>query len=79
MARRATRNAQQTIYRLYFRAFGTYVRGRLGYLILKGGCQILFGQIIYLTHGLGREIYFHVAWALENLFSCNMVNHSAVH
>ena len=35
-----------------------------------GGCQILFGQIIYFRHGLGREIYFHVAWALENLCSC---------
>ena len=41
-----------------------------------GGCQIFFGQIIYFRHGLGREIYFHVAWALENLFSGNMVNHS---
>ena len=30
------------------------------------GCQILFGQIIYFRHGLGREIYFHVAWAREN-------------
>ena len=27
-------------------------------------------QIIYFRHGLGREIYFHVAWARENLFSC---------
>ena len=35
-----------------------------------GGCQILFGQIIYFRHGLGREIYFNVAWARENLFSC---------
>ena len=35
-----------------------------------GGCQILFGQIIYFWFGLGREIHFHVAWARENLFSC---------
>ena len=35
-----------------------------------GGCQILFGQIIYFRHGLGQEIYFHVAWNQENLFSC---------
>ena len=34
-----------------------------------GGCQILFGQIIYFRHELGREIYFHVAWAQKNLFS----------
>ena len=73
MARRAMRNAQQTIYRLYFGAFGTQfynlpVKGRpfdsegLG----VGGCHILFGQIIYFRHGLGWKIYFHV----------NMVNHS---
>ena len=30
----------------------------------------MFGQIIYFRHGLGQEIYFHVAWARENLFSC---------
>ena len=39
----------------------------------------MFGQIIYFRHGLDREIYFHVAWARENLFSyINMgpVNHS---
>ena len=30
-----------------------------------GCCQILFGQIIYFRHGLGREIYF-LAWAREN-------------
>ena len=35
-----------------------------------GGCQILFVRIIYFRHELGREIYFHVAWARENLFSC---------
>ena len=45
------------------------VRGRLD-SEGGGGCQILFGQIIYFRNGLGREIYFHVAWARENLFSC---------
>ena len=45
------------------------VRGRL-FDSERGGCQILFGQIIYFQHGLGQEIYFHVAWARENLFSC---------
>ena len=34
-----------------------------------GGCQILCGQIIYFRHGLGREIYVHLAWARENVFS----------
>ena len=79
MARRATRNAQQAIYRLYFGAFGTQfynlpVRGPYDHLAGErgGGCQILFGRIIYFQYGLGRKIYFHVivAWAPENLFSC---------
>ena len=75
MARRATRNAQQTIYRLYFgpsernvivrrRPFDSESWGG------GAGCQILFGQIIYFRLGLGREIYFHAAWARENLFPC---------
>ena len=65
-------NAQQTIYRLYFGAFGTQsgnVRGGLFDSEGGGGCQILFGQIIYFWYGLGREIHFHVAWARGNLFS----------
>ena len=77
MARRATRNAQQTIYRFYFgplerndrrRPFDSEKGG--------GGCQILFEQIIYFRCGLGREISFHVAWAQENLyyFRVNMVS-----
>ena len=71
MARRATRNAQQTIYRLYFGAFGTrQCKGTTIWFWGGGGSQILFGQIIYFRNGLGREIYFHVAWAQENLFSC---------
>ena len=39
MARRATRNAQQTIYRLYFGAFGTQCKGAGGdySFDLKGG------------------------------------------
>ena len=45
--------------------FERNVRGRL-FDSGGGGCQILFGQIIYFRHGLGREIYFHVAWAREN-------------
>ena len=36
----------------------------------QGAVKICFGQIIYFRHELGREIYFHVAWARENLFSC---------
>ena len=35
-----------------------------------GGLSILFGQIIHFRKGLGRDIYFHVALARENLFSC---------
>ena len=61
-----TRNAQQTIYRLYFGAFETQCKLGYDYLILRGGggggCQILFGQIVYFRHGLGRG----------NLFSCGM-------
>ena len=63
MARRATRNAQQT-------DLERNVRGRLFDSEGGGGCQILFEQIIYFRHGLGREIHFHVALARENLFSC---------
>ena len=70
-AQRAMRNRQ----------FIGYTLGHLERNVIKGttiwfwrggggGCQILFGQIIYFRHGLGREIYFHVAWARENLFSC---------
>ena len=65
----AMRNRQFIGYSLG--SFERNVRGRLfdsngG----GGGCQILFWQIIYFWHVLDREIYFHVAWAQENLFSC---------
>ena len=66
----AMRNAQQTIYGLFFGPLECNVRGRLFDTEGGGGCQILFGQIIYFRHGLGREIYFYVAWVLENFFSC---------
>ena len=49
------------------------VRGRL-FDSGGGGYQILFGHINYFRHGLGREIYFYVAWARENLFSCKHGN-----
>ena len=42
-----------------------------------GGCQMLFGEIIYFRHGLGREIYFHVALARENLFSQARIQESS--
>ena len=64
-AQRAMRNRQfigYTLGPLEPQCKGTILRG--------GGCQILFGQIIYFRHGLGPEIYFHVAWARKNLFSC---------
>ena len=70
MARHATHNAQQTIYLLYFGAFGTQCKETTIWFWEGGGCQILFGQMIYFRRGLGREIYYHVAWARENLFSC---------
>ena len=68
-AQRAMRNRQFIGYTL-----GPLERNAMyrdDYLILGWGCyQILFGQILYFRHGFGREIYFHVAWARENLFSC---------
>ena len=67
-AQRAMRNRQFIGYTLG--PLARNVRGRLFDSEGGGGCQILFGQIIYFRHGLGREIYFHVAWARENLFSC---------
>ena len=74
MARRAMRNRQFIGYTL-----GPLERNVRGLLFDSGGggCKILFGQINYFRHGPGREIYFHMAWARENLFSCkHMVNHS---
>ena len=74
MARRATRNAQQTIYRLYFWPLEHNERT---HLILRpggGGCQIVLGQIIYFRRGLGREIYFYVAWARKIYFRVHMVS-----
>ena len=64
------RNAQQTIYRLYFGAFGTqwgrlFDSGGGG----GGGCKILFGQIIYFRHGLDRKFIF--MWhGLGKILSC---------
>ena len=66
-AQRAMRNRQFIGYTLG--PLERNVRGRL-FDSGGGGCQILIGQIIYFRHGLGREIYFHVAWAREKLFSC---------
>ena len=66
MVPRAMRNRQFIGYTLG--PLERYVRGRL--FDSERGCQILFGQIIYFRHGLGREIHFHLAWARENLFSC---------
>ena len=56
----AMRNAQQTIYRLYFRTFGMQCKGTTIWFWGRGGgaVKILFGQIIYFRHGLGREISF---------------------
>ena len=77
MARRATRNAQQTIYRLYFGPLERNVRGRL-FDSEGGGGAVKF----CLTDNLFS------AWARSgNLFSCgtgsgknyfrvNMANHS---
>ena len=69
-AQRAMRNRRFIGYTLgpLERNFTT-VRGRPFDFEGVGGCQILFGQIIYFRHGLGRKIYFHVAWARGNLFS----------
>ena len=67
MARRATRNRQFIGYTVG--PLERKIRGRL-FDSERGGCQILFGRIIYFRHGLGREIYFHVAWTRENLLSC---------
>ena len=68
-AQRAMRNRQFIGYTLG--PLEPNVRGRLFDSDGRGGgYQILFGQIIHFRHGLGREIYFHVAWARENLFSC---------
>ena len=67
------RNRQFIGYTL--RALERNVKGRLFDFEGGGGCQNLFRQIIYFRHELGREIYFHVAWA-QNLFRVNMVNHS---
>ena len=41
------------------------------YLILRGGGLSNFVSTdILFRHGLDREIYFHVAWARENLLWC---------
>ena len=64
MARRATRNAQQTIYRLYFGAFGTQCKGRKfdSEREREGGGDC-HSNFVWTDkqRGLGREIYFHVA------------------
>ena len=78
MARHATRNAQQTIYRLYFGAFGTQCKETtIWFWEGRGSCQILFGQIIYFRRGLGREINFHVARLGKIYFRVNMIDHRA--
>ena len=64
----ATRNAQCATDNLSVILWGLWnaMKGD-NYLILRrGGLSILFGLINSFPHGLGREIYFHVAWAREN-------------
>ena len=52
-------DAQQTIYRLYFEAFGTQCNGTtIWFRGGGGGCQILFGQIIYFCMGSVRKFIF---------------------
>ena len=71
MARHATRNAQQTIYRLYFGTLGTQCKGLRGRLFdSEGG-------------GLSKFVWtdnLFSAWArsgnLFYYFRVNMVNHS---
>ena len=66
MTRRATRNAQQTIYRLYFRPL------ERNHLVLRGGgglTSFVWTDNLFSAWAR-REISVHVAWTRENLFSC---------
>ena len=73
-AQRAMRNRRFIGYTL--RPLERNVRGRL--FESEGGCQILFGQILYFRHGLGPVGKLIFMWhGLGKIYFCvNMVNHS---
>ena len=52
------------------------IRGRLFDSVRGGGCQILFGHIIYFRHGLGQEFIFMGHGLGKIYYRVNMVNHS---
>ena len=70
MARRAIRNRQFIGYTLG--PLECNLSGRLfdSEGVGGGACQIFVWTDNLFSAWVGREIYFHVAWARENLFSC---------
>ena len=61
MVRRAMRNAQQTIYQLYFGAFGTQCKGTTIWFWEVGGVKFCLDRQYIFSVGSVGKFNFHVA------------------